>query len=669
MNLTRSQLYLAVGAVAVAAILVTAGLWVVFLSNDDEGEELDNVKEMAEFFAENYDGGFNGIPENFALTEDSTDNNAVVYIESGNTMLPYYKIHFEAVSDAESRFNALKTELEDAMPVNHPMNSTPREEVTTTQEFVGFVSYKYDVSIGGQTFTLLCFAAYIDGVVVYADYEAALYYPGVNVSEETAFLFEAVFCSLKLTPFTNPIEVPYVGSDVLGMAEYMKDNYSGIFGTSAVSTDSTEGSATMEFDGEGMGGPTKYYVTYESVADAEALFNDKKAAFESLTPIMGASPTEVTGIAGFDGFKAYKYDVNMVAGLQTVKFTKVQFVGYLGDTVVYSDDGLLYYGNNATEAEVAELFQAVYNSIMLTDISGVADTFNNKYIMPFGHFTVAEGSTASSAVLECATGQSMMDISKIYYETSASAQALFNEKVTELDGLQPMMGTRPTEITGIAGFDGFAAYKYDVSIMGQNFTIVCFAGYVDDVVVYSTSRTAGLLHYGEFATDVMITEVFDSILGSIDNGGNVSSMAGKMAKDYVMPFGTFTVLDGSTKTDLILEYVISGGMTLSTKIYYKSSSSAEALFDEKRVELESLTGFMNATPVEITGITGFDGFKAYKIDVNAYGQTFTMICFAGYVDDILVYTIAKTGPVQFGSISTNDTISELFGAISASITV
>ena len=76
---------------------------------------------------------------------------------------------------------------------------------------------------------------------------------------------------------------------------------------------------------------------------------------------------------------------------------------------------------------------------------------------------------------------------------------------------------------------------------------------------------------------------------------------------------------------------------------------------------------MGGTPTEIQGITGFDEVCAYKMDIRMGTMTqFTLIYFVAYTDGVLVES-SEDAMYHPGSLATESEITELFQAVSDSI--
>lgn len=150
-------------------------------------------------------------------------------------------------------------------------------------------------------------------------------------------------------------------------------------------------------------------------------------------------------------------------------------------------------------------------------------------------------------------------------------------------------------------------------------------------------------------------------------GKNAKDLASKFAENYDGSFGQFELNSTSTSDHAVVVKENDSDRLKYSKINYTATSEAQSQFDEIKSKIESMEGFMGGTPTEIENIAGFDGICAYKMDIRMGAMTqFTLIYFVAYVDGVLVD--ASTDPLYHaGSLATETEITELFAAVSASL--
>lgn len=145
-----------------------------------------------------------------------------------------------------------------------------------------------------------------------------------------------------------------------------------------------------------------------------------------------------------------------------------------------------------------------------TDVSVVAKNFCDSYKGNFGVFNVADGATADKATAtKTNEGSQRMSHSDFIFTVSDNAKGLFDDMKATMTAAKPIMGASPTEVTGIDGFDGCYAYKYDVHMGTMTFSMIHFAGYVGDVFV--DGNTAGLYHPGSVAPNEDILGIYNAV--------------------------------------------------------------------------------------------------------------------------------------------------------------
>ena len=150
------------------------------------------------------------------------------------------------------------------------------------------------------------------------------------------------------------------------------------------------------------------------------------------------------------------------------------------------------------------------------DTKAIATNFAENYDGVFGPFVLGKDSTSVESVVEKETGSTRMEFSRIYYTATNDAKAEFDKiKADNIDTLAAtLMGAALTEVTGIKGFDGISAYKYNVAMGAANmFTMMYFVAYVDGVLIDGSENA---MYYGTgHATSAEITALFSAISAAI----------------------------------------------------------------------------------------------------------------------------------------------------------
>lgn len=144
------------------------------------------------------------------------------------------------------------------------------------------------------------------------------------------------------------------------MAAYVDESYSGGFGDFYVVDGASADTASAQAD-TGSARLPYSTVTFTLADDAEAQYNTLASVVAAKEGFMGATPSEVTGISGFDGITAYKIDVQV--GTMT-KFTIVYFAAYShGVLIDCSNTGLYFAGSLAGDSDIASVMQAISDAV------------------------------------------------------------------------------------------------------------------------------------------------------------------------------------------------------------------------------------------------------------------------------------------------------------------
>ena len=329
--------------VIVVIIIVALASWQF---QKDDGESPDAAK-MAEEFIECYDGNFG----NFYLSDDSTEENAVVMTDNNSSYLPHSRIVYTISNDVESEFDSKKASLAEKGTL---MGAQP-SMINGITGFDSIYALKYDVQMGTMTkFSMIYFVAYIDNTLVDCS-ENALYHSGTLVtSTEVKNLFAALSASVNGT--TEDIV-----KNASDMAKYVDEVYSGGFGDFYVDAGATTTSATAMID-TGSSRLSHTTVKYTVTTDAESQYASIKSTLDAKESMMGASPMKIT-VSGFENITAYKYDV--VMGTMST-FTLIYFVAYDGDVLIDGSEGPLYFnGSLASDSDIASVFSTIASSIRI----------------------------------------------------------------------------------------------------------------------------------------------------------------------------------------------------------------------------------------------------------------------------------------------------------------
>ena len=305
-------------------------------------------------------------------------------------------------------------------------------------------------------------------------------------------------------------------SDAAKMAEDLIECYDGNFGNLYVADGATEKNATVMTDNNSSYLPHSRIV-YTVSDNVKSEYDSKKTTLSEKGAVMGAQPSVITGINGFDSIYAVKYDVQM--GTMT-KFSMVYFVAYIGDTLVDCSENALYHsGSLVTSTEVKNLFAAISASVngttkdIVKNASDMAKYVDEVYSGGFGDFYVDTGATATSATAMTDTGSSRLSHTTVKYTISDDAASEYTTIKSNLDAKESMMGASPVKVS-ISGFENITAYKYDV-VMGtmSTFTLIYFVAYDGDVLI---DGSEGPLYFnGSLASDSDIASVFSTIASSV----------------------------------------------------------------------------------------------------------------------------------------------------------
>lgn len=144
------------------------------------------------------------------------------------------------------------------------------------------------------------------------------------------------------------------------MADNLIKNYDGPFGEFTLESGATADNAVAMKENDSS--YLKYSkINYTVTSDGKDQFETIKNKIKTMEGIMGGTPTEITGITGFDNVCAYKMDIKM--GTMT-SFTLVYFVAYSDGVLVDASENPMYHpGSLASESEISDFFKAVSSSL------------------------------------------------------------------------------------------------------------------------------------------------------------------------------------------------------------------------------------------------------------------------------------------------------------------
>ena len=144
------------------------------------------------------------------------------------------------------------------------------------------------------------------------------------------------------------------------MANNLIEKYDGPFGSFTLESGATDDNAVAmkENDSNYLKYSQIHYTVSSSGKDQ---FDSIKTKIQTMEGIMGGTPTEITGITGFDNICAYKMDIKM--GTMT-SFTLVYFVAYSDGVLIDASENPMYNpGSLASESQISDFFKAVSNSL------------------------------------------------------------------------------------------------------------------------------------------------------------------------------------------------------------------------------------------------------------------------------------------------------------------
>ncbi len=153
---------LSVGAIAIVAIMVAGG-WYLLSNDGDDQPSSRNATELANKFIEKYSGPLGP----FELDSNETLKKAVIVTENDTPRQKYSRMNFttdlEVIGSIDEIFAEKKSKIESTPGF---MGGAP-EEVKGITGFDKVCVYKMDVRMGTMTtFTIIYFVAYADGVLV-----------------------------------------------------------------------------------------------------------------------------------------------------------------------------------------------------------------------------------------------------------------------------------------------------------------------------------------------------------------------------------------------------------------------------------------------------------------------------------------------------------------------
>ncbi|NLI73398.1 MAG: hypothetical protein GX369_01305 [Euryarchaeota archaeon] len=159
-----------------------------------------------------------------------------------------------------------------------------------------------------------------------------------------------------------------------------------------------------------------------------------------------------------------------------------------------------------------------------------------------------------------------------------------------------------------------------------------------------------------------------------DSGGanpsnkDATELAEKFSSNYSGPFGIFELDPEATSDNATVLTENDTPRLKYSKMIFTTDADAMDHFDEKKLQIESVKGFMGGFPEEVKNVEGFDKICVYKLDVRMEMSEFTMIYFVAYVDGVLIESIDY--PLYHpDSLATESEIGDLFKSISETITV
>ena len=326
-------------------IAVIAACAVAWQMSDDNDDGSSDVSAMANNFADNYTSNFG----NFYVEDGATSDSASVLADTGSARMPHSKFTYTVDSDSDEKFAALKTTLENKTTL---MGASPAF-INDVAGFDGVSIVKYDVVMGTMTkFTMIYFAAYSGNILIDGTNDAFYHGSALATDGEVSKLFKAIADSLT--------ESCIPSYDASAMTKYVDDSYSGGFGNFYVSDGATKSAATAMTD-TGSSRLPHSAITYSVTSDASAQYGQIKATLDAKTGIMGAAPTAIENISGFDQFTAYKMDV--VMGTMT-KFTLIYFVACSGNVLIDGSNQALYFaGSLAEDSDITSIFRTIAMSV------------------------------------------------------------------------------------------------------------------------------------------------------------------------------------------------------------------------------------------------------------------------------------------------------------------
>ena len=155
-----------IAVVAVAAI----GGGAYFIMNNQNNvttvEDTTDMYTLASGFAEAYDGVLGTFE---AMDGHTSDKTTVSHANAGSERLPYSKVTWTKTKDAKADYDKTSEGIKAKTAI---MGSQPK--MLSVTGFSNITAMKYDVTMGGQTFSMIYFTAY-EGNTLIESYDECLY--------------------------------------------------------------------------------------------------------------------------------------------------------------------------------------------------------------------------------------------------------------------------------------------------------------------------------------------------------------------------------------------------------------------------------------------------------------------------------------------------------------
>lgn len=445
--------------------------------------------------------------------------------------------------------------------------------------------------------------------------------------------------STTLTLYAQYVEIDF--EDALKLASSY--NYSGeVFGDYAgTAAGCAEKTASVTAD-TGFARIPKNQIFWYTGADARSVYDEKISLMSSIGEIMATSPVQLA-VDGMDDLVVYRNNVDGV-----VKFTMIYFACYYDGNVVSAaevSDGAIdtYSGvmtcdySWASDSKILEFVKSVVSTLK-SDVKlavGYSPDLASSFVAnygdgKFGSYTLSQSSGAGTATAE--------GNGNFTWTVTVDPATLYDAAVAKMSAVEG------AEKVNLKGYDDITMYvkmsDSDITVYFAAFSEVYFITNVtDDGNSIKGSTAAAERSDAITLINFAIRTIGASVYEDGGGGDTYDVRLGVQAfidELYVETYGgTWTILDGATEDELMLEYHYKNGSGKDRIIYYRIT-----------YEKDIASAYQNLS----------DLIKSYVGDIAIMG-TVTFDLYTEPVDDIqftaVKYWGSNTSAVRFAMTSGN----------------